>query len=75
MSLRQILIAKILFAFFLFFFFLTTEPSYWHHFTEFLKEGGEGERWRDCVKFLLMHNAFKHRSCWIDATNQLRNDS
>lgn len=27
------------------------------------------------MKFLLMHNAFKHCSFRIDATNQLRNDS
>lgn len=44
MSLSQILIAEMLFANFFLFFFLSTKPSHWHHFTKFLREGGEGER-------------------------------
>lgn len=89
MSLRQILIAEILFGrivlfcgvFFGFvlvfwtFFFSDHALSLALFHQVFRKRGRRRERWRDCVKFLLMHNVFKYCTFWIDATNQLRNDS
>lgn len=76
MSLSQILIAEMLFAnFFLFFFFEYQALSLASFHEVFKRRGRRRERWRDCVKFLLMHNAFIHCTFWIDATNQPRNDS